>query len=57
MEKENILQLVDQEMEEVEFPVGYEMEWLNEHMEGIFSGDQWYGLHSSGAPIPCPAGF
>lgn len=39
-EKENIIQLVDQEMEEVEYPVRYEMEWLNEHMAEIFSSSQ-----------------
>ncbi|KAL4957621.1 hypothetical protein BDW69DRAFT_13702 [Aspergillus filifer] len=36
-EKENVTQLVDQEMEEIEFPVQFEMEWLNEHMAEVFS--------------------
>ncbi|KAL3476530.1 hypothetical protein BJX99DRAFT_258276 [Aspergillus californicus] len=40
-EKENAVQLVDQELEEVEFPVRYEMEWLNEHMAEIFSNNQF----------------
>ncbi|RDW65711.1 uncharacterized protein DSM5745_09450 [Aspergillus mulundensis] len=39
-EKENCSQLVDQEMEEIEFPVRYEMEWLNEHMAEVFSNNQ-----------------
>ncbi|KAL4780312.1 hypothetical protein BJX76DRAFT_338348 [Aspergillus varians] len=40
-EKENCTQLVDQEMEEIEFPVRYEMEWLNEHMADVFSNNQF----------------
>ncbi|KAL4914980.1 hypothetical protein BDW62DRAFT_189452 [Aspergillus aurantiobrunneus] len=40
-EKENCTQLVDQEMEEIEFPVRYEMEWLNEHMAEVFSSNQF----------------
>ncbi|KAL2858483.1 hypothetical protein BJY01DRAFT_201282 [Aspergillus pseudoustus] len=40
-EKENSVQLVDQEMEEIEFPVRYEMEWLNEHMAEVFSNNQF----------------
>ncbi|KAL2817584.1 hypothetical protein BJX63DRAFT_385482 [Aspergillus granulosus] len=40
-EKENSMQLVDQEMEEIEFPVRYEMEWLNEHMAEVFSNNQF----------------
>ncbi|KAL4998467.1 hypothetical protein BDV10DRAFT_72486 [Aspergillus recurvatus] len=39
-EKENCTQLVDQEMDEIEFPVRYEMEWLNEHMAEVFSNNQ-----------------
>jgi hypothetical protein len=39
-EKENMMELVDQEMEEVEYPVRHEMEWLNEHMSEIFSKGQ-----------------
>ncbi|WEW62009.1 hypothetical protein PRK78_007509 [Emydomyces testavorans] len=38
-EKENVMQLVDQEMEEVEFPVRHELDWLNEHMAEVFRGD------------------
>lgn len=45
-EKENAMNLVDQEMEEVEYPVRNEMEWLNEHMAEIFSSS-----HLSVAPI------
>ena len=41
-EKENVAQLVDQEMEEIEYPVRHEMEWLNEHMAEIFSTNQLY---------------
>ncbi|RAH47232.1 uncharacterized protein BO95DRAFT_472459 [Aspergillus brunneoviolaceus CBS 621.78] len=40
-EKENCMQLVDQEMEEVEYPVRHEMDWLNEHMAEIFSTNQF----------------
>ncbi|KAK2749404.1 hypothetical protein FQN57_006336 [Myotisia sp. PD_48] len=40
-EQENVVQLVQQEMEEVEFPVRHEMEWLNEHMAEIFSSDKF----------------
>jgi hypothetical protein len=36
-EKENISHLVDQEMEEVEYPIGHEVAWLNEHMAEVFS--------------------
>ncbi|KAG0160851.1 hypothetical protein PDIDSM_8382 [Penicillium digitatum] len=39
-EKENIAELVEQEMEEVEYPVRHEMDWLNEHMTEIFSKGQ-----------------
>ncbi|KAJ5884685.1 hypothetical protein N7495_009195 [Penicillium taxi] len=39
-EKENMMELVDQEMEEVEYPVRHEMDWLNEHMNEIFSKGQ-----------------
>jgi hypothetical protein len=41
-EKENVMHLVDQEMEEIEFPVRHEIEWLNEHMAEIFSRNQLY---------------
>ncbi|KAI9932627.1 hypothetical protein ASPWEDRAFT_33523 [Aspergillus wentii DTO 134E9] len=40
-EKENVMQLVDQEMEEVEYPVRHEMDWLNEHMAEVFSSNQF----------------
>ncbi|GAB1216642.1 hypothetical protein ATERTT37_005858 [Aspergillus terreus] len=40
-EKENFQQLVNQEMEEVEYPVRHEMDWLNEHMAEIFSNNQF----------------
>lgn len=39
-EKENFLQLVNQEVEEVEYPVRHEMDWLNEHMAEIFNNNQ-----------------
>lgn len=39
-EKENMTELVDQEMEEVEYPVRHEMAWLNEHMAEIFTKGQ-----------------
>ncbi|KAJ5272940.1 hypothetical protein N7478_008065 [Penicillium angulare] len=39
-EKENMAELVEQEMEEVEYPVRHEMDWLNEHMSEIFSNGQ-----------------
>lgn len=38
-EKENISQLVEQEMEEIEYPVAHEMDWLNEHMAEIFENN------------------
>lgn len=41
-EKENVARLLEQEMEEVEFPVRHEMDWLNEHMAEIFSRNQLY---------------
>lgn len=39
-EKENMAELLEQEMEEVEYPVRHEMDWLNEHMAEIFSKGQ-----------------
>ncbi|KAJ5174231.1 uncharacterized protein N7482_000108 [Penicillium canariense] len=39
-EKENMAELVEQELEEVEYPVRHEMDWLNEHMTEIFSKGQ-----------------
>jgi hypothetical protein len=41
-EKENVTRLLEQETEEVEFPVRHEMDWLNEHMAEIFSRNQLY---------------
>ncbi|OKL61500.1 hypothetical protein UA08_03332 [Talaromyces atroroseus] len=40
-EKENVTRLLEQEMEEVEFPVRHEMDWLNEHMAEIFLRNQF----------------
>ncbi|PGG99829.1 hypothetical protein GX51_06121 [Blastomyces parvus] len=40
-EKENIQQLVNQEMDEIEYPAQNEMDWLNEHMAEIFSRNQF----------------
>ncbi|CRG90836.1 Serine/arginine repetitive matrix protein 2 [Talaromyces islandicus] len=40
-EKENVTHLVEQELEEVEFPVRHELDWLNEHMAEIFSNNQF----------------
>jgi hypothetical protein len=39
-EKENVTRLLEQEMEEVEYPIRHEMDWLNEHMAEIFSTNQ-----------------
>lgn len=39
-EKENVLQLLEQEKEELVYPAQHEMEWLNEHMVEIFSKSQ-----------------
>lgn len=39
-EKENVMHLVNQEIEEIEYPVSHEMAWLNEHMAEVFSSDQ-----------------
>ncbi|KAJ5976355.1 hypothetical protein N7481_010062 [Penicillium waksmanii] len=39
-EKENVAEMVEQELEEVEYPVRHEMDWLNEHMTEIFSKGQ-----------------
>lgn len=39
-EKENMAELVEQELEEVEYPVRHELDWLNEHMAEIFSKGQ-----------------
>ena len=39
-EKENVLQLLNQEKEEIIYPAQHEIEWLNEHMAEIFSCNQ-----------------
>jgi hypothetical protein len=39
-EKENVLDLLQQEQEELIYPAQHEMEWLNEHMAEIFSRNQ-----------------
>ena len=38
-EREQAAQFVDQEAEEFSYSVRNELEWLNEHMGDIFSGD------------------
>ena len=44
-EKENVLQLLQQEKEELIFPAQHEMEWLNEHMAEIFNKSHVYAKH------------
>ena len=44
-EKENVMQLLDQEKEELVYPAQHEMEWLNEHMGEIFSKSQLFAYH------------
>lgn len=39
-EKENVLDLLQQEKDELIYPAQHEMEWLNEHMAEIFSRNQ-----------------
>ena len=39
-EKENVMQLLEQEKEELVYPAQHNMEWLNEHMAEIFSKSQ-----------------
>lgn len=39
-EKENVLDLLQQEQEELMYPAQHEIEWLNEHMAEIFSRNQ-----------------
>jgi hypothetical protein len=41
-EKENVVQLLEQEKEELVYPAQHEMEWLNEHMAEIFNKSQLY---------------
>jgi hypothetical protein len=38
-EKENALQLLQNEKEELVYPAQHQLEWLNEHMAEIFSRD------------------
>jgi hypothetical protein len=45
-EKENVLQLLNQEKEEIIYPAQHEIDWLNEHMAEIFSRNQLY-VHSA----------
>lgn len=40
VEKENAMQLLEQEKEELIYPAQHEMEWLNEHMAEIFCKSQ-----------------
>jgi len=41
-EKENALQLLQNEKEELVFPAQHQLEWLNEHMAEIFSNSHVY---------------
>jgi hypothetical protein len=41
-EKENALQLLQNETEELVYPAQHQLEWLNEHMAEIFSRDHLY---------------
>ena len=41
-EKENALQLLQNEKEEVTYPAQHQLEWLNEHMAEIFSKSHLY---------------
>jgi hypothetical protein len=41
-EKENALQLLQNEKEELMYPAQHQLEWLNEHMAEIFSLDHLY---------------
>ena len=45
-EKENVLQLLEAERDELIFPAQHEIEWLNEHMAEIFSKSHVYVNHS-----------
>ena len=47
IEKENVANLVQQEMEEVQYPVRNELDWLNEHMADIFAKDHQLYVFSS----------
>lgn len=55
-EKENVVNLVNQELEEVEYPVRHEMDWLNEHMAEIFSNNHLFvapDMTDAGHGDPC----
>jgi len=41
-EKENALQLLQNEKEEVIYPAQHQLEWLNEHIAEIFSKSHLY---------------
>lgn len=43
-ERDNVRQLVDQDMEDVVYPAQNELQWLNEHMDDIFGRSQLYGF-------------
>lgn len=43
-ERRQANELVDQEVEEFEYSVRNEMEWLNEHMHDIFAGNNMFVL-------------
>jgi hypothetical protein len=47
-EKENAVQLLQEEKEEVIFPAQHQLEWLNEHMAEIFSQSQMYVIFQTG---------
>ena len=46
-EKENVMQLLQQEKEELVFPAQHEIEWLNEHMAEILNRSHVYKHPSS----------
>jgi hypothetical protein len=48
-EKENALQLLQNEKEEVIYPAQHQLEWLNEHMAEVFSRSH---LYDKQAPKP-----
>lgn len=43
-ERSSALQIVQSEVEEFSFSARNEMEWLNEHMAGIFDENETYAL-------------
>ena len=50
-EKENALQLLQNEKDEVVFPAQHQLEWLNEHMAEIFSKNHVYVVPCSQFPV------